>query len=592
MPNLNGKNFEVTVDVRDEHVSAKSQMTVSPMPDHEVNMKETVTGEAAPDPTVEPEEELIGNGPDRAIVHHYRSNKPLWRFVRRVIKTIRARWFSPRTHEQRVARSLAAQRKAEKKILEQEKKDILILFENEFYNHGLYHRKKNGAIKRLRVRSVNSSIEAHYIRIDTRHRPEGVYNDHLKDEALIRDLCIDLQRPVSVRIGEDIGGTVFRVDRGGNRAGVPEHCMFLDALQRLPQSADGLAIILGLAQNSRLVWASLAGMPHLIIGGKSGRGKSNIIKAIIGTLIMRNTPDSISIMLIDVKRTDLKVFGGLPHLMHIPDITDEVDRGIVKDREKVLPALRHVQAEMNRRFKLIDGENDRSITNISDYNQRHRRNRLKRVVVIFDEIGALRDEKGIGDEIEGVMTNLVEMGRSAGIHLVMATQTLTSRVIPTAIKNNCAKLAFFCPNIHASIAVLGDGAATNIVDKPGRAIADIMAPVEIQTPLMTPDIIKEIVEAGMAGADVNLKARHDVTIQEILMWALANRAGRLTLQGDDGVYTFFRKRGISRDEISDWLNKIEGQEVLVNDVLYRVEAGTGKDPRRLVAVDRKENTAS
>lgn len=591
------KTIERDAHVKDEQNIPVTQDTISPETTGDVTLGE-VAGEVAGDTTNAPVDELSGEGPLYRVIYRYafRSNKPFWVLTRRVIKTIRARWFAPPTKEQLTIKSLKRQRRSEKKMLTNEATAILKLFRNEFLNHGLYFQRKDGKKRNVRFLKTTSSIEAHYIRVDTHRRPEGVHISHLVDDDLLKDLSVDVGRPVSVRYGEDIKGVVYRVDRGGARAGVPEHVMYTEVLDRFPASADGLQIGFGLAQNGKLVSWSLASMPHLVIAGTSGFGKSNFIKSLTGTFLRRNSPDRLRLMLIDVKRTDLKIFAGVPHLIELEGITDQRSKGIVKDKEKVLPALRWLQDEMERRFKLLDECDDDLVSNISQYNQKYRNKRLPRIVLIFDEFGAMRDQNKVGDEskvgdaVESVLANLVEMGRSAGIHCILATQTATTKVICGRIKNNAgAKLAFNCSNIEGSKAILGNGGAVNLFTK-GRAILDFNRTVEVQTPKMTDDILMETIEGAKTGQFQALQARHDVTPQEVMQYALEKHSGKLALQGDNGIYTFFRSRGISRDELAEWFESWEGNEYVVNDVLYKVSPNSGSQPRRLVAVEVDNKT--
>lgn len=250
----------------------------------------------------------------------------------------------------------------------------------------------------------------------------------------------------------------------------------------------------------------------------------------------------------------------------------------------------------NKPFWVLDECDDDLVSNISQYNQKYRNKRLPRIVLIFDEFGAMRDQNKVGDEskvgdaVESVLANLVEMGRSAGIHCILATQTATTKVICGRIKNNAgAKLAFNCSNIEGSKAILGNGGAVNLFTK-GRAILDFNRTVEVQTPKMTDDILMETIEGAKTGQFQALQARHDVTPQEVMQYALEKHSGKLALQGDNGIYTFFRSRGISRDELAEWFESWEGNEYVVNDVLYKVSPNSGSQPRRLVAVEVDNKT--
>ncbi len=193
-----------------------------------------------------------------------------------------------------------------------------------------------------------------------------------------------------------------------------------------------LAIALGRDVSGQPVVADLATMPHLLIAGTTGSGKSVCIAAIAVCLAMNNTPDELKLVMVDPKMVELQRFKGLPHLL------GEVET----DVEKILAVLRWVVSEMDRRYKLLETSRSR---NIETYNKKIVRKSeekpLPRIVVMVDELADLM--MSAPDQTEHNLVRLAQMARAVGIHLVIATQRPSTDVVTGLIKANFpARIAF------------------------------------------------------------------------------------------------------------------------------------------------------
>lgn len=508
------------------------------------------------------------------------------KFYKRIARSIRNLFYHPPTPEEMAKKSESARRRAEQSMLKKEADKLEEIFWEEFDNAGLVGAKKGFLRKKLRFAWRKSNLQAHYFKVNMKNRPKKVDVDNLADKSLMGNIEVHAGLPVGIRANKD-DGVVFRVDRAGNTSGVPAHVTIQEMWDRFPASADGLSIAFGMANNSRPIFWSLADQHHLLIAGTTGGGKSNEIKNIVCTYIRRNSPHRLRFLLIDLKRTDFRVFAGIPHLMQLEGITDDKDIGIIKNKDNVLAAMDWAKSEMDRRFKLFD-EDEEKPANIAEFNQHHRLSPLYRLVIIFDEYGAMTDH-GDGAKVMDRIVSIAEMGRSAGVHLILSTQTPTTAVINGRIKNNIpAKLAFNCSNLHGSMAILGNGQAHDLAPE-GRAILDFKKTMELQTPLMTREVIEATVAGTKEGSFEAIQAKHDVTPEEVMQFALRERKGYLTLQRGNSLYEHFSDRGISRDELQAWLTDWESKEFVVNDVLYRVEKASGRLPRRLVPVEQHED---
>ncbi len=193
-----------------------------------------------------------------------------------------------------------------------------------------------------------------------------------------------------------------------------------------------LTIALGRDVSGQAVVADLARMPHLLIAGTTGSGKSICIAALTTCLVMNNTPEDLRLVMVDPKMVELVRFNGLPHLYG----------KVETDIERILGVLRWTVAEMDRRYKLLESSRSR---NIDTYNRKIRRRRseepLPQIVVMIDELADLM--MTAPDQTEQSLVRLAQMARATGIHLVVATQRPSTDVVTGLIKANFpARISF------------------------------------------------------------------------------------------------------------------------------------------------------
>jgi S-DNA-T family DNA segregation ATPase FtsK/SpoIIIE len=193
-----------------------------------------------------------------------------------------------------------------------------------------------------------------------------------------------------------------------------------------------LAIALGRDVSGQPVVADLARMPHVLIAGTTGSGKSVCIAALTTCLVMNNTPEDLRLVMIDPKMVELVRFNGLPHLYG----------KVETDLERILGVLRWTVAEMDRRYRLLEASHSR---NLDSYNRKARRRRgeepLPRIVVLIDELADLM--MSAPDQTEPALVRLAQMARATGIHLVIATQRPSTDVVTGLIKANFpARISF------------------------------------------------------------------------------------------------------------------------------------------------------
>ena len=192
-----------------------------------------------------------------------------------------------------------------------------------------------------------------------------------------------------------------------------------------------LKIALGRDVAGRPVVADLARMPHLLIAGATGSGKSVCINAIIASLMATHTPDEVRFILVDPKRVELTAYEGVPHLIG----------NVITDVETVVSVLQWAVREMERRYELFAREKVRDIVRYNKKMEAQNGERLSYIIIVVDELADLM--LSAPDEVEHAVVRLAQMARATGIHLVLATQRPSVDVVTGLIKANFpARIAF------------------------------------------------------------------------------------------------------------------------------------------------------
>lgn len=216
-----------------------------------------------------------------------------------------------------------------------------------------------------------------------------------------------------------------------------------------------LALPLGRDVSGEPFVADLATMPHLLIAGTTGSGKSIMLAAMTASFVLNNSPERLKLVLLDPKMVELSRFNGLPHLLG--PVETELDR--------IIEVLRWATREMDRRYKLLEQEAAR---NIEIYNRalgkRRQSEHLPYIVIIIDEIGDLMMQRP--DETERALTRLAQMARAVGMHLMVATQRPSVDVITGLIKANFpARVSFAVASSVDSRVILDHGGAESLMGR-------------------------------------------------------------------------------------------------------------------------------
>ena len=211
-----------------------------------------------------------------------------------------------------------------------------------------------------------------------------------------------------------------------------------------------LPIALGKSISGSPIIADLTSMPHLLIAGTTGSGKSICINTIISSLLYKHSPDHLKFILIDPKMLELSSYEGIPHLLS----------PVITDAKKATSALSWTVREMENRYRLMSSE---GVRNIDGYNQKHKL-KMPYIVVVVDEMSDLMLISG--KEIENYVQKLSAMARAAGIHIIMATQRPSVDVITGTIKANFpTRISFQVSSKIDSKTVLGEQGAEQLLGK-------------------------------------------------------------------------------------------------------------------------------
>ncbi|MBU0680214.1 MAG: DNA translocase FtsK 4TM domain-containing protein [Proteobacteria bacterium] len=189
---------------------------------------------------------------------------------------------------------------------------------------------------------------------------------------------------------------------------------------RFQQARSMLTLGLGMDVIGNPVTADLARMPHLLIAGATGAGKSVAINTIICSILMRATPDEVRLLMVDPKRIELSSYEGIPHLLH----------PVVVDPKMASRALQWAVKEMERRYTLMEQERVKSFASYNDSAEE----KLPLIVIIIDELADLMMVSS--KDVEGSVARLAQMARAAGMHLILATQRPSVDVLTGLIKAN------------------------------------------------------------------------------------------------------------------------------------------------------------
>ncbi len=268
-----------------------------------------------------------------------------------------------------------------------------------------------------------------------------------KITALADDLALGL-KAASVRIVAPIPGKSAVGIEVANREREIVYLKEILASEAFRQARSKLTLALGKDISGKPVVTDLARMPHLLIAGATGTGKSVCLHAMLISLLYKSLPDEVRFLLIDPKRIELSVYEGIPHLLH----------PVVLEPKMATQALKWAVSEMERRYQLLEEARAR---NLESYNQ-EAEEKLPYIVIVVDELADLMVVSS--KEVEMSLTRLAQMARASGIHLLLATQRPSVDVLTGIIKANFpARISFQVSSRTDSRTILDTGGAERLL---------------------------------------------------------------------------------------------------------------------------------
>lgn len=479
----------------------------------------TLQGELTPPPSPQPNQTMLAIGFAVALVVLFGSSAALVGSVRKAGRSPRPQPTQRPGPSQLSQRAIRRQRRKLAKEQRRRRKDIKVTamalrrdIQNSLATSGFrYVYKTQGAVKmsrKVRLSPVICTSDSVYYRIAK--RPQNTQlTDYLEPEVA-QNISLDIGRFTQIFPEPSLGGVWIQVDLKSGVSGIPTKFPWHDevneqnALDLLPKTKKW-KVPIGLAENRQFVNMDMSQSesPHLLVAGSTGTGKSVFMNQMLCTLISRNDPAMLKLLLIDLKGgLEFWPYEQIPHLWRDPVIrADEVSE-----------ALQMVIREKERRFTLF---RQARVKNIKGWNKTQR-NKVPYIYVFFDEIQNLMLQSKLKRAVEGLIVDLAAQGRALGIQLVLCTQYPNRDVVSSIIKANIPNRMVFQTDETGSKVCLGNEAASRIPGK-GRAIFRFgNKQTQVQAPLIADEQITAVItslttsDAADAGHEKTVVTANDL----------------------------------------------------------------------------------
>jgi S-DNA-T family DNA segregation ATPase FtsK/SpoIIIE len=301
--------------------------------------------------------------------------------------------------------------------------------------------------------------------------------------ALSENLALSLASPdASVRIQAPIPGkSLIGIEVPNNTRSKVALKTLLNS-DRMKNSKNKLEIVLGLDISGHVLTYNIARMPHLLVAGATGSGKSIFLNSLIFSILYRNSPDECKLIMIDPKRVELVHYDSIPHLIS----------PVVTDIKKAPAVFKWAVNEMDRRYKLFESA---KVNHIDKYNEKSGFQALPNIVIIVDEMAEIMMEEPA--EVEKAIQRITQLARAVGIHLVLATQRPSTNVLTGTIKANIpTRISFKLPSQIDSRVIIEQAGAEKLLGKGDMLFVppEDSKPIRIQGPNVSDSEIHTLVE--------------------------------------------------------------------------------------------------
>lgn len=275
------------------------------------------------------------------------------------------------------------------------------------------------------------------------------------------------------------------------------------------QSKAALPIVIGKDINGEYIVGDMAKMPHLLVAGQTGSGKSVGMNGFLMSLLFKHSPSQLRMILIDPKRVELGIYDGIPHLL----------TPVIREPDKALNSLKWSVAEMIRRYDVLSVK---KVRNLEEYNQKvEKKDRMPFIIIVIDELADLM-MSGNKKEVENAIARIAQMARAVGMHLIIATQRPSVDVITGLIKANIpSRIAFTVASLTDSRTILDRMGAEDLLSNgdllyspsgsmsPERIQGVYVSTQEVESVVnfvkrtIDPDMLEDIYDASIVEGDRN-----------------------------------------------------------------------------------------
>jgi S-DNA-T family DNA segregation ATPase FtsK/SpoIIIE len=259
---------------------------------------------------------------------------------------------------------------------------------------------------------------------------------------------------------------------------------------KFQNSPNPLTVALGRGLSGKAIFGNLAKMPHMLVAGTTGSGKSVTIHSMITSLLYRNGPDDMKLILVDPKRVELPLYNKIPHLL----------TPVITEAKKTILALKWAAKEMDRRYDILEAESVRDISSYHENVYKSGKNgdeaeRMPYIVIVIDELADIM--QAYPRELESAIIRLAQMSRAVGIHLILSTQRPSVNVITGLIKANVpTRIALQVSSQVDSRTILDQGGAEKLLGAGDMLFAsgEMSQPERLQSAFISEEEVKKVVD--------------------------------------------------------------------------------------------------
>ncbi len=344
-----------------------------------------------------------------------------------------------------------------------------------------------------------------------------------KITSLANDLALATEAPTGqIRIEAPIPGRNLVGIEIPNRSLEVVTLRTMLASSIMQKNRSKLVVSLGLDVSGNPLVTDIAKMPHVLVAGTTGSGKSVLINSFISSLLFRASPTEVKMILIDPKRVEFTAYNGIPHLL----------TPVIVEVEKILSSLKWAMGEMDRRYKIFA---ERGVRNVDSYNELAGFQALPYIIIIIDELADLMMFAPV--DVEDSIARLAQMARATGIHLIIATQRPSVNVITGLIKANIpCRIAFSVSSMIDSRVIIDGPGAEKLLGRGDMLYIppDQAKPTRIQGAYVSEKEVKKLVDY------LKSKSPHVEYTEEITTQPLPMKKGMGgTSSGSDGKDAMF-----------------------------------------------------